>query len=110
VRHPLYVGNILILLGFSMASMLWWAWMLMVFLIWFYYPPAISYEDAKLRDYFGEQWEKWSRNTRALIPNFGNRAGSTGSEWSFRQSLFQNVEPLIVVYIAVCMYLVYTRL
>ena len=110
VRHPLYVGNILILLGFSMASMLWWAWALMVFLIWFYYPPAISYEDAKLRDYFGEQWENWSRNTRALIPSFGNRPGTTGSEWSFKQSLFQNVEPLIVVYIAVCMYLVYTRL
>jgi len=110
VRHPLYVGNILILLGFSMASMLWWAWALMIFLIWFYYPPAIFYEDAKLRDYFGEQWENWSRNTRALIPNFGNRSGSTGSEWSFKQSLFQNVEPLIVVYIAVCMYLMYTRL
>ena len=110
VRHPLYVGNILILIGFSMASMLWWAWALMAFLIWFYYPPAISYEDAKLHDHFGEQWENWSRHTRALIPGFGNRAGKTSSEWSFRQSLFQNVEPLIAVYIAVCMYLVYTRL
>lgn len=110
VRHPLYVGNILILLGFSMASNLWWAYALMVFLILFYYPPAISYEDAKLNRLFGEEWQNWSRNIHALIPTFTNKAGSTSSEWSFKQSLFQNLEPVIVLYLIGFMYMLFSKL
>jgi len=110
VRHPLYVGNILILLGFSMASNLWWAYALMVFLILFYYPPAISYEDAKLNRLFGEEWQNWSKNIHALIPTFTSKAGSTSSEWSFKQSLFQNLEPLIVLYLIGFMYLLFSKL
>lgn len=41
VRHPLYVGNILLLVGFSLASSQWWSFVLMVALLWFYYPPTI---------------------------------------------------------------------
>ena len=110
VRHPLYVGNILILLGFSIASSLWWAYALMAFLILFYYPPAISYEDAKLNRIFGEEWQNWSRNIHALIPTFTNKAGSTSSEWSFKQSLFQNLEPVIVLYLIGFMYLLFSKL
>jgi protein-S-isoprenylcysteine O-methyltransferase Ste14 len=110
VRHPLYVGNILVVAGFSLASMLWWAPLLMIFLLLFYYPPTIAYEDAKLHDYFGEQWEAWSRNIHALIPRFGHKAGSASSAWSFKQSLMQNGEPVIVAYLAWCLYLLYTKL
>lgn len=110
VRHPLYVGNILILLGFSIASNIWWAYALMVFLILFYYPPAISYEDAKLDRLFGEEWQSWSRNIHALIPTFSSKAGSASSEWSFRQSLFKNGEPVIVLYLIGCMYMLFMKL
>ena len=108
VRHPLYVGNILLLLGFSIASMLWWSYLLMAFLLWFYYPPTIAYEDSKLHDIFGEQWENWSKDIHALIPSFKNRAGSSSSEWSFKQSLIQNGEPVIVAYLIWCLYILYT--
>jgi len=109
VRHPLYVGNILLLIGFSMASTQWWSFVLMAALLWFYYPPTISYEDNKLRDIFGAEWEEWSKNIHALIPTFGAKAGSAKSSWSFRKSLMQNAEPAIVVYLIGCMYLLYTR-
>lgn len=108
VRHPLYVGNILLLVGFSIASSLWWSYVLMAALLWFYYPPAISYEDNKLKNLFGEQWENWSRDIHALIPTFGRKAGSASSDWSFRQSLMQNGEPVIVVYLIGCLYMLYT--
>ncbi|VAW58004.1 hypothetical protein MNBD_GAMMA11-847 [hydrothermal vent metagenome] len=109
VRHPLYVGNILLLVGFSLASSQWWSFVLMGALLWFYYPPTISYEDNKLRGIFGEEWEAWSKNIHALIPTFGNKAGSVKSSWSFRKSLMQNAEPVIVVYLIGCLYLLYTR-
>ncbi len=108
VRHPLYVGNILLLAGFSIASMLWWSYLLMAFLLWFYYPPTIAYEDSKLHDIFGEQWENWSKDIHALIPTFRNRAGTSSSEWSFKQSLVQNGEPVIVAYLIWCLYILYT--
>jgi hypothetical protein len=53
VRHPLYVGNILVLAGFGVASALWWAPPLFVAFLIFYYPTAIEYEDRKLRRIFG---------------------------------------------------------
>ena len=110
VRHPLYVGNILLVAGYSLASALWWSPILMIALLLFYYPPAISYEDSKLKAHFGEHWENWSRNIHALIPSFSNKAGSTSSNWSFKQSLMQNGEPVIVVYLAWCLYLLYAKI
>jgi len=109
VRHPLYVGNILILVGYSVASNMWWAFVLMAFLLWFYYPPAISYEDNKLKNIFGEQWIEWSQNIYALIPTFSSKSGSASSDWSFKQSLMKNGEPVIAIYLLACLYLLYTN-
>lgn len=109
VRHPLYVGNILLLVGFSLASSLWWSFVLMAALLWFYYPPTISYEDNKLRGIFGEEWEAWAKNIHALIPTFGAKAGSAKSAWSFRKSLMQNAEPVIVIYLIGCLYILYSN-
>lgn len=109
VRHPLYVGNILLLAGFSIASGLWWSYLLMAALLWFYYPPTISYEDNKLHGLFGEEWENWSKDVKALIPTIPSKAGSMKSEWSFKKSLMQNGEPIIVVYLIWCLYLLYSN-
>src|SRR5687767_8469363 len=57
VRHPLYTGNILLVLGFALAGSRWWAIPLALFFFWFYYPTAIEYEDRKLRRIFGAAWE-----------------------------------------------------
>ncbi len=108
VRHPLYVGNILILVGYSLASNMWWSFVLMAFLLWFYYPPAISYEDSKLKKIFAEQWIEWSQNIHALIPTFSSKSGSASSNWSFKQSLMKNGEPVIAIYLLACLYLLYT--
>ena len=109
VRHPLYVGNILLLLGFSMASSLWWTYVLMIALLLFYYPPTIAYEDNKLKEFFGEPWIEWSKTTHALIPKVPSKSGNSNSSWSFKKSLIQNGEPLIVIYLIGCMYLLYTK-
>src|SRR5688572_20761060 len=71
VRHPLYTGNILLVLGFALAGSRWWAIPLALFFFWFYYPTAIEYEDRKLRRIFGAAWEQWSARTPALLPRFG---------------------------------------
>src|SRR5262245_40154952 len=48
VRHPLYVGNVLICAGFCAASGLWWSVPVALVLLLVFYPETIRYEDKKL--------------------------------------------------------------
>ena len=75
VRHPLYTGNILIIIGFSVASATWWTALVAVAFFWFYYPTAIEYEDRKLRRIFGERWETWAAQVPALVPRLAGLSG-----------------------------------
>lgn len=94
VRHPLYTGNILLVIGFALAGSLWWSVPLALFFFWFYYPPAIEYEDRKLRRIFGAAWEQWSARTPALMPRFGQipPRGSADRSWSLGVSTLRNGE------------------
>jgi protein-S-isoprenylcysteine O-methyltransferase Ste14 len=96
VRHPLYTGNLLTLVGFTIACGQWWAILVAALFWWFYYPTAIEYEDRKLRRIFGEPCAEWQRATPAVIPR--SLAPKPGGNWSLRTSLSRNAEPLVVVY------------
>ena len=88
VRHPLYTGNILLVVGFALAGSRWWGIPLALFFFWFYYPTAIEYEDRKLRHIFGTAWEQWSARTPALMPRLDRAAPTTGGDrrWSLTVS------------------------
>ncbi len=103
VRHPLYTGNILIVGGLALANTTWWALPLAGLFFWFYYPPAIEYEDRKLRRYFGERWERWARDVPALVPALQNVRAMGGGRWSFARSMWRNGEIVIALYILACM-------
>jgi protein-S-isoprenylcysteine O-methyltransferase Ste14 len=109
VRHPLYTGNILLIIGFALANTSWWALPLALLFFWFYYPPAVEYEDRKLHRIFGEAWERWALRTPALIPNFGNVANLFDGSWSFAKSTQKNGEIVIAVFVLVCALLVARR-
>jgi len=108
MRHPLYTGNILILVGFALAAVLWWGYVLVVILIALFYPATIRYEDGKLHKIFGAEWESWAAGTPALWPRRLRFASER--EWSFWQSLRKNGEPLIIAYLAVWAWVLYTKL
>jgi protein-S-isoprenylcysteine O-methyltransferase Ste14 len=110
VRHPLYVGNILLGIGFSLASGLWWSLPLYVLILIIFYPPAIRREDDKLHRLFEKDWEIWRSKTRALIPRFKPLRIDLRGGWSFWQSLRQNGEPLIALFLLFCLYYLYLRL
>jgi len=99
VRHPLYVGNILILFGFVAASAVWWTLLVTFAFLYFYYPPAIEYEERKLIKIFGPAYEDYMRGTHALWPSFGNRPTGSEDSWSFKKSMTVNWEPLIAAFL-----------
>jgi protein-S-isoprenylcysteine O-methyltransferase Ste14 len=96
VRHPLYTGNLLMLIGFALANGCWWSPILAIAFWWFYYPPAIEYEDRKLRRLFGDRCASWQQTIPAVLPKL--RMPSAGGRWSLKTSLGRNLEPLIVLY------------
>lgn len=104
VRHPQYVGNITLGIGFALASGLWWSFPLLLFILLGFYPHAIRHEDENLHHKFKEEWELWRKKTRALIPCLSPDRPMQGGTWSFIQSLRQNGEPIIDLFLLFWLY------
>jgi protein-S-isoprenylcysteine O-methyltransferase Ste14 len=98
VRHPLYFGNFLILAGFTLACANWVVVAVVAFFLLFYYPAAIRYEDRKLQDLFGEEWQAWGSSTPAMFPTRLKWRANQEAEWNARQSLLRNGELVYTVF------------
>jgi hypothetical protein len=92
VRHPLYFGNFLILAGFTLACANWVVVLVVLFFLVFYYPAAIRYEDSKLQELFGEEWQAWGTRTPAMFPTRLKWQANREAEWNARQSFIRNGE------------------
>jgi len=109
VRHPLYLGNLLILGGFTLACANWVVIAVVVFFFLFYYPAAIRYEDRKLENIFGDDWRQWSQGTPAMFPTSLKWTPNTDAEWNARQSMIRNGELWISIYLAASAWLLLYR-
>jgi protein-S-isoprenylcysteine O-methyltransferase Ste14 len=78
VRNPLYVGNILIILGAVVASEL--EWLLPIAFLWALavYSAVAAYEGRVMLAKFGDAWVRYRDTTPAWIPSF-SRAGQPRS-------------------------------
>lgn len=98
VRHPLYLGNFLILAGFTLACANWAVVAVVAFFLLFYYPAAIRYEDYKLQSLFGEEWQAWGTRTPAMFPTRLQWRANEDAEWNAKQSLIRNGELVYTVF------------
>ena len=117
VRHPLYTGNIMILIGLCLINGFFWSFVTAFIFLWFYYPTAIEYEDRKLKSLFPDTWEEWASITPALMPKIDLKNTMNGEifskldlrSWSIKKSLMTNYEPVIVVYVLIWLFIVAQR-
>ncbi|MCL4537085.1 MAG: isoprenylcysteine carboxylmethyltransferase family protein [Nitrospirae bacterium] len=72
VRHPLYLGNFIIMLGISLFIQVWWLALISVLAFWLYYERIIIAEEEFLRRKFGGSYLEWSEKTPAFLPKFRN--------------------------------------
>jgi protein-S-isoprenylcysteine O-methyltransferase Ste14 len=70
VRHPLYLGNYLIMLGFTMVFHNGWLVCVISCIYALYYERIMMAEEAFLREKFGDRFEQWADATPAFIPKF----------------------------------------
>lgn len=68
VRNPLYVGSLLIGVGYCFMSGLWWSFLITAgFYYWFYYGTIVS-EEEHLRSVLGEPYERYTQAVPRLMP------------------------------------------
>ena len=77
-RNPLYLGSLILTLGFSVAARSWWIVAGALFLFASIYLPVIRSEEAFLRETFPE-FESYAGHVPRLVPRltaFGNEPGA----------------------------------
>lgn len=68
LRHPLYLGSLLILLGFCLMSGSWSATACAIAAFLLLYLPVIRAEERLLASQFGDAWQSYCRRSRAFFP------------------------------------------
>jgi protein-S-isoprenylcysteine O-methyltransferase Ste14 len=77
-RNPLYLGSLILAIGFALASRSWWIGAGIVVLFFAIYLPVIRAEEVFLRERFSE-FDDYARHVRRLFPRVRSFAGSRGA-------------------------------
>ena len=70
VRHPLYLGNFIAILGVVLVTMLWWAILFFVLAYWLYIERIMAAEERFLEQKFGDEFQEWAIRAPAFFPSF----------------------------------------
>ncbi|MHB8216154.1 MAG: methyltransferase family protein [Candidatus Sulfotelmatobacter sp.] len=68
-RNPLYLGSLVMGLGFAVAARSWWVGVVLVLMFVVVYLPVIRDEEAFLRGKFPE-FEEYARRVPRMLPRF----------------------------------------
>lgn len=68
MRHPLYLGNFIALLGFALATKTWWFPLMFGLAFWLYIERVMAAEEVFLHRMFGPAFDDWAARTPAFLP------------------------------------------
>ena len=86
VRHPLYLGNLVMIFGLLLFVRVWWFALIGALLFWVYYERIAFAEEEFLRRKFGDSYLEWAEKTPAFVPR-SNGWNSPDLAFSFRKVL-----------------------
>ena len=85
-RNPLYLGSLLIGVGFAVAARSWWVGALLILMFFAIYIPVIRDEERFLRQKFPE-FEEYARRVPRMLPRL-TPAGSGADAGGFSMKLY----------------------
>ena len=85
-RNPLYLGSLLMGLGFAVAARSWWVDIALIVMFFAIYIPVIRDEEAFLRKKFPD-FNEYAGEVPRIFPRFPPRGGNVTSE-KFSLSLY----------------------
>lgn len=95
VRHPLYLGNLLITVGLLSIAHDPWAWLLGLGYWLVSHVLIIRAEETLLQKAFGAQWDAWAAEVPALAPLPTKLGGFFQGPFSWRRAVQREVNPLV---------------
>ena len=69
-RNPLYVGSLIMGVGFTVAANVWWLALVFLALFIGIYLPVMRVEAGDMRRIFGRDFDEYEREVPLLIPRF----------------------------------------
>ena len=82
-RNPLYVGNLLMLLGLGFVANSWWFLVIGMPFFIFAYIAIVAAEESFLRNKFGAEFDAYCQRVGRFLPNFAG-FGKTWQGMEFR--------------------------
>jgi protein-S-isoprenylcysteine O-methyltransferase Ste14 len=86
-RNPLYLGSLLMGIGFAVAARSWWVGIALVIMFFAIYVPVIRDEEAFLRQKFPE-FEEYARHVPRMFPRITPRPGTQEATSGFSFDLY----------------------
>lgn len=87
-RNPLYLGSLLIGVGFAIAARSWWIDLALTLMFFAIYVPVIRGEERFLREKFPE-FEEYSRNVPRMFPRFTAHVRTEQGSGGFSLDLYR---------------------
>lgn len=107
-RNPMYLGNILLLLGFGIFTNSLLFLLLFFPLFVFFYYSIIKAEEAFLYNKFGQQFESYRTSVNTLLPEFGKlRNAFRGHEFNWKKVLKKEYNSLFIYFAGILLILFY---
>jgi protein-S-isoprenylcysteine O-methyltransferase Ste14 len=86
-RNPLYLGSLLIGIGFAVAARSWWVGVLLVVMFFAIYLPVIRDEEKFLRQKFPE-FDEYARRVPRMFPRFTPNRRAEDEPSGFSSTLY----------------------
>jgi protein-S-isoprenylcysteine O-methyltransferase Ste14 len=86
-RNPLYLGSLLMGVGFAVAARSWWVGVALVVMFFAIYVPVICDEEAFLRRTFPE-FEEYARRVPRMLPRFVPHSSTEAAGGGFSMELY----------------------
>jgi protein-S-isoprenylcysteine O-methyltransferase Ste14 len=86
-RNPLYLGSLLIGIGFAVAARSWWVGVVLAMMFFAIYLPVIRDEESFLRQKFPE-FEEYAQRVPRMLPRITPRSGAQEAPGGFSIHLY----------------------
>lgn len=102
VRHPLYLGNLLMWLGPALFVRSIWIVLICVLAFWLYYERIMCAEEDFLETRFGNEFRTWSATTPAFLPSSARRK-APNSPFAVRRVLRREYNAFLAIASLFCL-------
>lgn len=110
VRNPLYLGNILLWVGFAVSARLLWFAPIALLLLGLEYHAIVRWEETLLEERLGDSYRRYMQDVPRWIPRLAAQRQSEGiARFSWIDTLYSERGTLIAIVVGLALLAIKTR-